>query len=116
MPWKDPQKQAEYQRRYLANPETKAKHKESVDRSRKLNAEFRRTLLSSFSCVLCCESDSDLIDWHHVNPDDKAFDIKGSLGTAMNTWWEEVLKCIPVCVLCHRKIHTNKLCLLPIRR
>lgn len=115
MPWKDPNKQAEYQRRYLASPENKAKHQATADKNRRANSEFRKQLLSEFPCCLCGEQDTDLIDWHHVNPDDKSFDIKGSLGTAMAKWWDEVLKCIPVCALCHRKIHTNKLCLLPLR-
>ncbi len=116
MPWKDPKLQAEYQRRYLLDPDKAAQHKATADRNRRANAEFRKSLLASFPCALCLESDTDLIDWHHVNPDDKSFDIKSSLGTRMNTWWDEVLKCIPVCVLCHRKIHTNKLCLLPIKK
>jgi len=116
MPWKDPKLQAEYQLRYLSDSDNAARHKATVDRNRQANSEFRKSLLASFPCVLCQESDADLIDWHHVNPEEKLFDIKGALGRRMNTWWEEVLKCIPVCALCHRKIHTNKLCLLPIQR
>jgi hypothetical protein len=73
---------------------------------------FRKHLLSQFNCLCCNESDSDLIDWHHVNPDNKELKIS-SLNANHDKWWDEVLKCIPVCVLCHRKIHTNKLCLLP---
>ena len=107
---------AEYQTRYLADPQKKARHKESVDRNRRLNAEFRRTILSQFTCCLCGELDTDLIDWHHVCPEEKLFDIKGGLGRSHDVWWAEVLKCIPVCALCHRKIHTNKLCLIHPKR
>ena len=75
--------------------------------------DFKKDLLSIFPCKLCGESDPDLIDWHHVEPEDKLFEIKTSKGH--DRWWNEVLKCIPLCALCHRKIHKNKLCLLPIR-
>ena len=113
MPWKDPAKQAEYQRRYLADPEKKAKHKAAADKYRRENAEFRKNILAGFGCHLCDIIDPDLIDWHHVYPEEKLFDIKGGLSKSHNEWWNEVLKCIPVCCNCHRKIHTNKLCLLP---
>ena len=74
----------------------------------------RNSLLSQFPCKLCNESDPDLIDWHHVDPSSKELNIKGCGGVSENRWWNEVLKCIPLCALCHRKIHQNKLCLLPI--
>ena len=106
---------AEYQKRYLADPVNKARHKATVDRNRRANAELRKTILAQFPCCLCGEPDHDLIDWHHVCPEEKLFDIKGALGTSHTKWWDEVMKCIPVCALCHRKIHTNKLCLLPQR-
>jgi len=104
---------AAYQKRYLSDPTKAAQHKASVGRNRRLNAEFRKTILSQFSCYLCGLEDSDLIDWHHVCPEEKLFDIKGALDRGHDKWWQEVLKCIPVCALCHRKIHTNKLCLIP---
>ena len=76
---------------------------------------FRRQLLAQFCCIACKESDADLIDWHHVNPDEKELSIaSGMSGIAHDRWWLEVLKCVPLCALCHRKIHMNKLCLLPI--
>ena len=79
------------------------------------NRNFRKQLLAPFNCVCCNESDSDLIDWHHVNPQDKNFNIT-CYNEPHDRWWSEVLKCIPVCVLCHRKIHTNKLCLILPKR
>ena len=73
----------------------------------------RNELLSQFKCVACNECDPDLIDWHHVNPSEKLFNIRGT-SVNENDWWSEVLKCIPVCCNCHRKIHKDKLCLLPV--
>jgi hypothetical protein len=108
----DKAQDAAYQKRYLADPAKRARHDATVARNRILNSQFRRNLLSEFSCTLCGIDDPDLIDWHHVNPKEKLFDIKGSLARNHDLWWNEVLKCIPVCALCHRKIHKNKLCLI----
>ena len=83
--------------------DTRRRHKER---------ELRLSILDQFPCLLCGESDRDLIDWHHVEPDNKSFPIS-RMANGHERWWDEVLKCIPLCVLCHRKIHTNKLCLIP---
>ena len=113
MPRKNKADGAAYQKRYLSDPLKKAQHKATVDRNRRENSLFRRTLLSQFNCCLCGLEDSDLIDWHHVCPEEKLFDIKGGLSQSHENWWSEVLKCIPVCPTCHRKIHKEKLCLIP---
>tara|TARA_R100001530_G_scaffold113417_2_gene80430 strand:- start:56 stop:436 length:381 start_codon:yes stop_codon:yes gene_type:complete len=73
---------------------------------------FKKYLLSQFPCYLCGLGDPDIIDWHHVNPEDKLFNASDTT-KSHEKWWNEVLKCIPVCCNCHRKIHMNKLCLLP---
>ncbi len=78
------------------------------------NRDFRKNLLSQFPCVSCGNTDPTVIDWHHVNPSDKSFTIKKFMAKPHDEWWNEVLKCVPVCCNCHRKIHAETLCLLPI--
>ena len=122
MAYKDPEYKRKYylknkdsilareKQRYLRN-----KDQIFVERKKLLadrNRDFRKNLLAQFPCLICGESDPDMIDWHHVNEEDKLFNIADT-SRAMGDWWEEVLKCIPVCVSCHRKIHKGKLCLLP---
>ena len=72
---------------------------------------FKQMLLSQFPCIACNEIDPDLIDWHHVNQEEKIAGL--SCISGQERWWTEVLKCVPLCALCHRKIHKNKLCLIP---
>ena len=79
------------------------------------NKNFRKNLLAQFPCLLCGEPDPDMIDWHHVDESTKLFNV-GHISRAHDEWWDEVLKCIPVCVSCHRKIHKNKLCLIPLKQ
>ena len=69
-------------------------------------------LLEPFPCSCCGNPDPSVIQWHHVEPETKDFGIFHTSRVAEDTWWNEVLKCIPVCANCHVKIHKKELCLL----
>ena len=101
----DKAEDAEYQKRYLQNPDKKAQHKASCDRNRRANAEFRKSILAQFGCLLCDITDPDLIDWHHVYPEDKLFDIKGALGRNHSLWWDEVLSAFHYCLVSPQTTH-----------
>ena len=85
--------------------------KRTAERNKRIT-EKRKEMLAQFPCICCGESDPDLIQWHHVDESTKKFTVfTGAFGE--EKFWDEVLKCIPVCPTCHVKIHKNKLCLLP---
>ena len=107
MPYKDREQQLAYFRKRNREPARWADMKQRTSNA----AQFKKELISVFPCVCCGEIDADLIDWHHVDPSEKLNNIT-RFNLNHEDWWTEVLKCVPVCVLCHRKIHTNKLCLL----
>jgi hypothetical protein len=69
-------------------------------------------MLSTFPCYCCGDPDDTVIQWHHVEPENKKFHLLGGR-IGEDKWWNEVLKCIPLCANCHIKIHKNKLCLIP---
>ena len=82
-----------------------ARNKESVDQ--------RRELLSQYPCKACGHNDPSVIQWHHMDPSEKEFELFRT-AWSVEAFWKEVLKCVPLCANCHLKIHRDELCLLPI--
>ena len=81
-----------------------ARNKRTVDR--------RREMLSHFPCRSCGNNNSNVIQWHHIDPSTKEFEIFRTAWPE-DKFWNEVLKCVPLCANCHVLIHKNKLCLIP---
>ena len=71
----------------------------------------RRDMLSVFACRACGLNEPDVIQWHHLDPSTKEFDVWRTAWSE-EKFWNEILKCIPLCANCHVKIHKEKLCLL----
>lgn len=122
MPDKNPEKHRERQRKYARSEKGKLyiktwnksqSGKNSSRNSSQKNHEYRKGLLSSFTCCSCENRDPSVIQWHHLYPEDKSFNIFSRTGKPHDIWWNEVLKCVPLCANCHVKIHKNKLCLIP---
>ena len=100
-----------YKREYYKEHKARLTELNRVRRLKEIT--FKQTLLAQFSCISCEECDPDIIDWHHVEPEDKKFEVSRWLANN-DDWWSEVLKCVPLCCNCHRKIHKEKLCLIPL--
>ena len=82
--------------------------KEYNDRTKKR----RKQLLSQFCCCGCGNSNTDVIQWHHMDPLKKDHNIFHGTRNE-EVFWDEVLKCVPLCANCHLLIHKDKLCLIP---
>ena len=109
MPFHSRLEKREYMREYRIKNRARLDEQKRAHRLKEVT--FKQSLLAQFPCICCGETDHDLIDWHHVYPEDKKF-LVSKWSANHEDWWDEVLKCVPVCALCHRKIHTNKLCLI----
>ncbi len=85
------------------------------DNSKRQHSD-RKDLLADCTCISCHSLDPTTTQWHHVDPSSKSFNIFRMGGVSEERFWNEVLKCVPLCANCHLKLHTDKLCLLPIPR
>jgi len=111
MPYKDPivrkEKHAEYSRKYYeknkekvlaANTLVKARGKEKWD-------AFKGAL----HCARCPENHVATLDFHHIDPAEKEYEVSKLVANRMYTKaYKEVKKCIVLCANCHRKHHYDE--------
>jgi len=73
---------------------------------RKAAIDFINECKKSAKCAHCSLADPRCIEFHHWNPDSKAFGISQAIRLRMNPGRiaREMEKCIPVCSNCHAVI------------
>lgn len=94
-----------YKRRhYQKNKETViAKSVTRNAANRKLFQEWK----ASLACSLCHEAEEACLDFHHVDPKEKDFNISAlaTQSMASSTFADELKKCVVLCKNCHTKVH-----------
>lgn len=84
--------------------------KRAKERRQALKIEFRTNMLEYItgkSCVVCQESDIRTLDFDHIDPSNKLFNVSQAVKLGYN-WQQvedEIKKCRILCANCHRK-HT----------
>ncbi len=67
-------------------------------------------LIKSFkkACIVCEEKELCCIDFHHLDPSQKEFNIAELAKYGSKTKIEkEIIKCVCLCSNCHRKLHAG---------
>jgi hypothetical protein len=72
----------------------------------------RKEMLSQYNCRACDHNDPTVIEWHHLDPSTKELKVWRCAWNE-ERFWNEILKCVPLCPTCHVKIHQDQLCLIP---
>lgn len=64
-------------------------------------------LKSQCSCVKCGDSRGYVLDYHHINPEEKEENISRltSNTSSLESVYKEIQKCIVLCANCHREFH-----------
>jgi hypothetical protein len=79
-----------------------------AERKQLIAAQFREYKLTQ-RCLCCSESAPECLDFHHLDPQEKDFNL--SVGVGQGFGWPKILdelqKCVCVCSNCHRKIHAG---------
>ena len=70
----------------------------------------KRAYVSSLKtpCINCGESDPVVIDFHHIDPSTKSFNLSNGTGKSYEAIAEEVKKCCCLCANCHRRLHDGQ--------
>lgn len=113
MPLKDVQKNKEYHAKYMREvwyPKNKERHKTLVaKRNRLLKKEIKEflTILKQEKACSCGEQDYKCLDFHHIDPTTKKFNIGDAVRERQTkrAILEEISKCEVLCANCHRKLH-----------
>lgn len=108
MPFKDRQKQLEYNRKYSKKHYQKKKryYYERAKEGRLRLREKFENLKKTFSCK-CGQSHIATLDFHHIDPKQKEFEVSQAIaiGWSWTKIEKEIEKCIVMCANCHRIFH-----------
>jgi Zn finger protein HypA/HybF involved in hydrogenase expression len=76
------------------------KRKQTQERRQFIN-EYKSTC----SCKKCGDTRSYILDFHHINPDEKEFDLGDASKYSITRLKLELEKCITLCRNCHSEFH-----------
>ena len=79
----------------------KARFKEKYNRKKEWLLSLKKP------CIVCGESEPVVIDFHHLDGEDKDFTIGKHWGLNKETLQKEIDKCVCLCANCHRKVHAG---------
>ena len=97
----------QYQKSHYQN--NKSDYLTTARERRKESEDYVRGYRSKLSCVDCGEAHPAVLDFHHVDPSLKRFNIGGQARNyGLACVREELKKCICLCSNCHRKRHWNE--------
>ena len=58
-------------------------------------------------CLICGEKETCCLDFHHIDPSKKVFNVSLRNRVSNEKLEEELSKCIILCANCHRKVHAG---------
>ncbi len=70
---------------------------------------------SEQGCLLCDEEDPGCLELHHLDPNEKDIDPANMVvaGWSWDRMMSEIAKCAVLCSNCHKKVHADRICLVP---
>jgi hypothetical protein len=107
--WKNSnsEKVKEYQEKWKKNNPEKVKktHNDYKKVLRENRRKFLEGLKKEKYCIKCGEKRWYVLDFHHVNPKTKSFNLGDATKYSYTKIKEEVNKCVTLCRNCHQEFH-----------
>lgn len=115
MPYKTKEDRLEYHHNYYLQNKDKWHKYQSTENVKEYRREYRRkqnerikklmaNIKHNLGCQECDETNPVCLVFHHVNPEEKKYDV-ASINNSINLMLEEANKCIVLCHNCHAIIH-----------
>ena len=91
------------------NREHYQKNKDKLKADSRARYEENKAFVYSHKspCIVCDEDDPVVIDFHHIDPKEKEFNISRKLCLGQKTLKKEIDKCVCLCANCHRRVHAG---------
>ena len=109
MPYKNPEKQRAYWRKWYRNNPEKAKkyYRRKAKRRREQTKKWYHKHKGTLCCERCGEDESCCLEFHHKDPEEKehTLSVMTSQGYSKKRILEEMEKCVVLCSNCHKKEH-----------
>lgn len=113
MPYKDKERQIEFERKYyLANKSKfRAAGKKTRAMARKRNRQYVDIYLSTHPCVDCGQSDVNVLEFDHTANNKSRRGVSGLIqdGGSIRLVQKEMDKCEVRCCNCHRRMTLSRL-------
>lgn len=88
---------------------TRLKRDRSSDQKRIRYKKEKAVEYKGGKCELCgYDRCIAAMDFHHINPEDKLYEVKTLLNRRWDLIVEEIKKCMLLCSNCHRELHWNE--------
>jgi len=85
-----------------------AKRREQAKKAYQRRFQWFKSYTSGLVCSRCGESDGSCLDFHHIDPYQKLFNVSAiGYKKSKNTVMAEIAKCAVLCANCHRKLHAG---------
>ena len=76
--------------------------------NRRLEVKKRAVEALGGKCIMCgYEKSIYALDFHHIDPSTKSFNISGNHARTWKRIEEEIKKCVLLCANCHRELYHN---------
>lgn len=85
----------------------KNKYWNRIKQIKKNKLEFQKWK-ETLRCAICKEDHPACLEFHHLDPSQKDYNISELVGRSMKLIKEEADKCVVLCSNCHRKLHNPR--------
>ena len=98
----------EYYRSYYENnPDYRKQQRERAVAKGIENRKAYHEWKSTLACVYCGERESCCLEFHHLDPKSKDYELSKISSKSIKFILREAAKCVVLCSNCHKKLHAG---------
>ena len=94
---------------YSANESYKQSVKDRAKSMKKVLTRYINDFKSKYGCRFCAETNPICLQFHHLDPSLKSFQVYGGTKRSLVNYRSEIDKCEILCANCHLRLHAGEL-------